>query len=75
MMRYQKLFQKTPSVYTIQAIDRLLSNDPDVIFTAGSWVPARPEGYWSFVARLKATWLVFAGRGDVVLWENNEYDR
>lgn len=32
------------------------------------WVPARPEGFASPWHRIKATWLVFTGRADALLW-------
>jgi len=32
------------------------------------WVAARPEGLWSFRYRLKATWLVFTGKADALIW-------
>jgi hypothetical protein len=33
------------------------------------WVRARPRGTPSFRSRLKATWLVFTGRADALIWE------
>jgi hypothetical protein len=35
----------------------------------GRWVPARSMGFQSFGSRLRATWLVFTGRADALLWE------
>ena len=35
----------------------------------GRWVAARPLGFHSFRARLRATWLVFTGQADAVRWE------
>lgn len=34
----------------------------------GRWVPARPEGFASPWYRLRATWLVFTGRADALIW-------
>lgn len=34
----------------------------------GKWYPARPMGYPSFISRLKATWLVFTGKADALVW-------
>jgi hypothetical protein len=36
------------------------------------WVRARPRGTPSFRSRLKATWLVFTGRADALIWEQSE---
>jgi hypothetical protein len=32
------------------------------------WVPARPLGWTSVSERLRAMWLVWTGRADVVTW-------
>ncbi len=34
----------------------------------GRWVPVRPEGFGSIWYRLRATWLVFTGRADALVW-------
>ncbi|ACL06207.1 hypothetical protein Dalk_4529 [Desulfatibacillum aliphaticivorans] len=34
----------------------------------GAWVPARPIGKTNLKYRLKAAWMVFAGKADVVVW-------
>ena len=36
--------------------------------TPGRWVPARPLGWTAWDMRLKAVWLVWTGRADVVQW-------
>lgn len=37
------------------------------------WVPARPEGLWSFSNRCKLAWLVFTGRCDALRWPGQEF--
>lgn len=39
----------------------------------GVLVPCRPEGFWGLCLRwrLRAAWLVFTGRADVVQWEES----
>lgn len=34
----------------------------------GRWVPARPMGFSSIWYRIKATWLVWTGRADALIW-------
>lgn len=34
----------------------------------GKYVPARCEGFCSWRYRLKATWLVFTGKADALVW-------
>ena len=38
----------------------------------GEWVPARPHGYPSIKVKLKAMWLVFMGKADVVIWPKDQ---
>lgn len=34
----------------------------------GRWYPSRPEGFASIWYRIKATWLVWTGRADALVW-------
>lgn len=34
----------------------------------GRYVPARPEGFSSIWYRIHATWLVWTGRADALIW-------
>lgn len=34
----------------------------------GKWVPARPLAFMSVGQRVKATWLVWTGRADALIW-------
>ena len=36
------------------------------------WVPARPLGLDTIKHRLRCAWLVFSGKGDVLLWPKNQ---
>lgn len=38
----------------------------------GKWVPARPIGFQSLGSRLRATWLVFTGRADALIWPEGQ---
>lgn len=35
----------------------------------GKWVCARPLPYYSLRNRLRATWLVFTGQADALIWD------
>ena len=35
----------------------------------GRWVPLRSEGFASWRERVRAAWLVFTGRADALVWE------
>lgn len=58
---------KYPSIRTVESVIKDAQENqcglPD-----GRWVPARSEGYASFLHRLKATWLVFTGRADAITY-------
>lgn len=34
----------------------------------GRWVPARPIGFQSLRHRIRATWLVWTGQADALIW-------
>lgn len=38
----------------------------------GWYVAARPEGFSSFWYRIKATWLVWTGRADALVWPSGQ---
>lgn len=38
----------------------------------GSWVPARPLGFFSIWHRIRCAWLVFTGKGDVLIWPRGQ---
>lgn len=37
------------------------------------WAPARPEGFASIWYRMRATWLVFTGQADALIWPHQGY--
>jgi len=47
----------------LQSLNEVQAGLPD-----GRWVPARPEGFSSIWYRIKATWLVWTGRADALIW-------
>lgn len=62
-----------PSIIQIDSLERDLKENCDMSSaqhpTKGEvWVPARTIGYYSLRNRLKATWLVFTGEADALLW-------
>lgn len=60
------MFKKTPNIITVQSVVDANANTANV---NGKWVPARPEGYWSWAYRFKAAWKVFTGNADALTWE------
>jgi hypothetical protein len=63
----------TPSFYTPETLKHttqgVQAGLPD-----GRWVAARPEGWHGLCLRkrLRAAWLVFTGRADVLQWEGGQ---
>lgn len=47
----------------IKSLDECQAGLPD-----GRWVPARAHGYASIRERFRATWLVWTGRADALVW-------
>lgn len=58
-----------PNTYWINDLLRTATSCQTSHPTLG-WTPARPEGLWGMCLgiRVKAAWLVFMGRADVVKW-------
>jgi len=54
----------------IIAVDEVIRGAKEVQcgLSDGSWVPARPLGFMSWRARWNATWLVWTGSADALLW-------
>ena len=48
--------------------------NPDVStgLADGRWVPARPIAFQSLRERIRATWLVWTGRADALVWPGDQ---
>lgn len=63
-----------PSIIHIDNLERYMlssgmrSRTTDALTGKEVWIPARPLGYPSLKDRLRATWLVFTGKADALLW-------
>lgn len=59
---------KFPNILTVASVlessQHVARGLPD-----GRWVPCRSEGFASWRNRIRAAWLVFTGRADALLWE------
>ena len=62
------MLNKAPTVYELGNLIKILQEDVTLAEVDGKWVPSRPLGYYSLKTRLKAAWLVFTGKADVVVW-------
>lgn len=58
---------KYPSIVHVSAV--IESAKTTAVEVNGKWVPARALGFQSSWSRLRATWLVFTGRADALIWE------
>jgi len=58
---------KSPNIVNADALiatgNQVQAGLPD-----GRWVAARAHGFHSIGFRLRATWLVFTGKADALLW-------
>lgn len=62
------MMRQAPNIYSLRSLIKAADGTSMAGLADGSWVPARPLGFFSMEQRLKAAWLAFAGKGDVVLW-------
>jgi hypothetical protein len=68
-----KAFAKTPSVYSLRRLlDENTSPNTSASRDGKTYVPARPEGFWSWRERARIAWLVFTGRADAVIWPEGQ---
>lgn len=58
-----------PNICRVDAVIRS-AKECAVGLPDGRYVPARALGFQSWHMRWKAAWLVFTGRADALLWEN-----
>ena len=55
--------------YIDQLIDWDITKEVKDYLGKTFWVPARPLSQTNPITRLKATWLVFTGQADAVIWD------
>lgn len=60
--------KQAPNTYTLCDLMKAADGTCTTELSDGSWVPARPLGFFSVSNRLRAAWLSFTGKGDVVVW-------
>jgi hypothetical protein len=58
--------KKAPNIIKLENLNSLCAGTEACV--DGKYVPARPLGFYSVRNRIKAAWLVFTGKGDVLLW-------
>jgi len=58
-----------PNITTVAQVLRIASIC-SVGLPDGRYVPARPMGFQSFNQRVRAAWLVFTGKADALIWED-----
>lgn len=64
--RGDKRVMKSPNIISVKEVNSaVLQGSRD---TDGDWIPARPLGFVSWRERLRATWLVFTGQADALIW-------
>jgi hypothetical protein len=53
---------------TPQWVKQVSGDGPLAGLPDGRWVPARPIAFQSIRERVRATWLVWTGRADALVW-------
>lgn len=66
--------RKAPGIYKLEDLRRYANSGESMarLPDHGGYVIARPIGFWSLRTRLKATWLVWTGRADAVVWPGGQ---
>ena len=63
--------EKSPTVYSLQSLLNVANGDT-LMQTGKYWVPARPLGLSTIGNRIRATWLTFTGKADIVVWPGGQ---
>ena len=58
---------KYPQVYNLNDL-LYQANDTQIESKSGKWIPARGSGFPSIRNRFRLAWMVFTGKGDVLMW-------
>ncbi len=80
------MMNKAPTIYTLEQFQKVAIGiiiNSDVIISPNDqmeaiidgkkqWIAARPLGFFSIGNRLKAAWLAFTGKVDVVIWPGDQ---
>lgn len=61
---------KAPNIWNLNSLFLHVSQNQAKI--NDEWVPSRPLGLYTIVNRIKCAWMVFIGKGDVLLWPKNQ---
>lgn len=61
---------KYPGIYTVDGVTR--SHATNKIQINGRWVASRPVGLPLIKERIRATWLVFTGKADAIIWPEGQ---
>jgi hypothetical protein len=65
--------KRAPNIWTVERLSKWLASSPvQRGLPDGSWVLARPLGLYSLRHRIKAAWLAFTGRADVLTWGGDQ---
>lgn len=62
--------KKAPKIWELDGLvetTRALTVEVD-----GKWIPCRPMSGGGIRNRIKATWLVWTGKADAVIWPSNQ---
>lgn len=70
MKLFPTIFKQSPVIWSLKHL--IISANELSVETPNGWIPSRPIGAFGIMHRLKATWLVFTGQADVVIWPNNQ---
>lgn len=59
---------KYPNLIHVDSVVRI-AQQVHIKLPDGRWVPARGEGFQSLWTRFNYAWLVFTGKADALIWE------
>ena len=64
--------KRYPSIWSLDRLRTALAENNCQVGGGGQWHPARQLGWPSLGQRIKASWLVFTGRADALIWPGGQ---
>lgn len=63
------MFDRAPNLWGLkQLVNYCNSGQNTTRISDGTWVPARPSGFYHLRTRIEWAWMVFTGKADIVIW-------
>lgn len=64
--------KNAPNLWSLKSLMKACDDSIQVGLPDGSYVPARPFGFYGLSNRLSLAWMVFTGKADAFVWPGDQ---